>query len=256
VTPILVFGMGLLAQSGPEFEVASVKPNTTNGPSDMRGPRRSGDFVVMHNTQIFSVIYYAYGLKGNYEMVGYPEPPEGWRWVDIDAKASASATDDEIRLMFRALLEDRFQLKAHREERDLERYEVMVAGRNPGLAAAREGLMTVTIEGKTITARPGTCGTSYWQEGSHIICHAVGMNKVVAELSNLLQAPAVDRTGLTGSYDVNVLYLPEGRLLRDDTPPGALLPDALQEQLGLKLVKGSGPVEVLVIDRLEKPTEN
>jgi uncharacterized protein (TIGR03435 family) len=90
VTPILVFGMGLMAQAGPEFEVASVKPNTTNGPSDMKGPRRSGDFVVMHNTQIFSVIYYAYGLKGNYEMVGYPEPPEGWRWVDIDAKASAS----------------------------------------------------------------------------------------------------------------------------------------------------------------------
>lgn len=84
-----------------EFEVASVKRNTANGPSDMRGPRRSGDSVVMHNTQLHSVIFYAYHLNGNYQMASFTPLPDGWNWYDIEARATASATDDQVRLMFR-----------------------------------------------------------------------------------------------------------------------------------------------------------
>jgi uncharacterized protein (TIGR03435 family) len=71
-----------------------------------------------------------------------------------------------------------------------------------------------------------------------------------------LTAPVVDRTGLTGTYDVNVRYIPDSRKLDPDVPPGPTFEQALQEELGLKLEKGKGKVEVLVIDHLEKPSEN
>lgn len=97
--------------------------------------------------------------------------------------------------------------------------------------------MSVTLEGRTLSTREGTCGTSLWKEGNHIVCHAVGMGRIVAEFSNLLQAPLEDRTGLTAPF------VPS-------------LQDAIQEELGLKIEKGKTPVEVLVVELFEKPSEN
>jgi uncharacterized protein (TIGR03435 family) len=239
-----------------EFEVASVKPDTVNGPSDLRGPRRSGDSVVMHNTQLYSMIFYAYGLSGTYEMVGFTPLPDGWNWYDVEARAAASATDDQIRLMFQSLLADRFKLKVHREKRDLPQFELKIANGKPKLKPSTDGPMTLTIEGKPLTARPGTCGTSLWQEGSRTICHAADLATIASQFSRLVGAPVADKTGLTGTYDVNYVFIPDDRLLQADAPPGPSLMEAIQQELGLKLEKGKGTVEVLVIDHLEKPSEN
>lgn len=238
-----------------EFEVASVRPNNVAAQPFFGQPQRSGDFVTLKNVQLYTLVYYAYQLKGNYEMVGFPNLPDSERWFDIEAKAGASATDDQVRLMMQSLLEDRFKLKVHRETRELPAYE-LTAIRGGRLTPARTGDFTVTIEDRTIAARPDTCGTSLWREGNHIVCHAVGMDKIASQLGGLLQAPVLDRTGLTGSYDLNVLYIPKERTLAPDAPPGGILEDAVQDQLGLKLTKGKGPVPVLVIDHIEKPTEN
>src|SRR5262249_14258542 len=97
-----------------EFEVASVKRNPANCPTHV-AQRRSGDVVMMHNTQPYSIIYYAYHLSGSYQVEGYTRLPEGWNWFDIDARARRDATDDEIRLMFQTLLSDRFKLRVHRQ---------------------------------------------------------------------------------------------------------------------------------------------
>lgn len=238
-----------------EFEVASVKRNTADGPSDSRGPRRSGTLVAMHNVQPYSIIFYAYSLRGNYQVAGYTPLPEGWNWFDIDAIVDASATEEQIRLMFQSLLEDRFKLKIHRETREVPGYELSIKNK-PKFTPAREGTMSVTIEGRTLSTREGICGTSLWKEGNHIVCHAVGMGRIVAEFSNLLQAPLEDRTGLTGTYDLNVLYLPDNRKVEPDAPFVPSLQDAIQEELGLKIEKGKTPVEVLVIEHFEKPSEN
>ncbi|HVW08029.1 MAG TPA: M56 family metallopeptidase [Bryobacteraceae bacterium] len=112
----------------PEFEVASVKRNVNNGQMDVT-PRRSGDLIIMHNIQPYSVIYYAYHLQGSYQMVGYQRLPDGWNWYDIDARAGAGATEDQVRLMFQSLLEDRFKLKVRRETRDVPEYELVVKGK-------------------------------------------------------------------------------------------------------------------------------
>jgi uncharacterized protein (TIGR03435 family) len=239
----------------PEFEVASVKPDTIPGPVNFV-PRRSGDRITMHNTQPYMMIFYAYRLTANYQVVGYPDFPEGWRWYDIDARAGHDATDDEVRLMFQSLLADRFQLRLHRETRELPEYELTPGKGQPRMTPSSEAPMTVTIEDRRFTQRPGTCGISLWLEGSHLVCHAAPLEKIVAQVIGQLGAPVVDRTGLTGAYDLNVHFIPDRQKLDADAPPGPSLGDALQEELGLKLVKGKGPVEVLVIDHMEKPSEN
>jgi uncharacterized protein (TIGR03435 family) len=239
-----------------EFEVASVKINKTNGPSDFNGPRRSGDSVIMHNTQIYSVIFYAYHLSGSYRIAGYKDPSEDSRWVDIEARAAATATDDQIRMMFQSLLADRFKLKVHHEIREIPEYELTIAKGKAKLVPAREGDMTLTIEGRTFSVRAGACTTTSWQEGIHITCHAAGMETITSQLSGRLESPVTDHTGLTGKYDLDVIYLPDTWKLEADAPPAPLLADALQESLGLKLEKGKGPVDVLVVDHIEKPSEN
>jgi uncharacterized protein (TIGR03435 family) len=242
--------------SKPTFEVASVKQNTANGPSDLVRPRRSGGLVVMHNTQLYSVIYYAYHLNGKYQMVGFTSLPDGWNWYDIEARTGASATDDQIRLMFQSLLEDRFNLKVHRETRDIPEYKLMIAKGKPKLQSSRDGPMKLIIEGRSFTQRTGTCDTSSWVEGLHTVCHAANMATIAGHFSNLLGAPIADQTGLKGTYDMNFLHIPEDRQLAPDAPPGPSLAAAIQEELGLKLKKTKGPVEVIVIDHLEKPSEN
>jgi uncharacterized protein (TIGR03435 family) len=71
-----------------------------------------------------------------------------------------------------------------------------------------------------------------------------------------MRAPVVDRTGLNGSYDVNVRFIPDNRRLDPDAPFGPTFEQALREELGLRLEKGKGEIQVLVIDHMEKPSEN
>jgi uncharacterized protein (TIGR03435 family) len=103
---------------------------------------------------------------------------------------------------------------------------------------------------------PGTCGISLWHEGARWTCRAVGIDKIVSTVGSELKSPVVDRTGLTGIYDVNVLYIPENRRSDPNAPAGLSFEQALQQELGLRYQKGSGQVEVLVIEHLEKPSEN
>ena len=82
------------------------------------------------------------------------------------------------------------------------------------------------------------------------------MSRITDTVGNALKAPLLDRTGITGSFDLHVRYVPEDRVLEPNMEPGPSLAKALQEELGLTLQKGTGPIEVLVIDHLEKPSEN
>src|SRR6185436_13016637 len=103
----------------PQFEVASVRENTSNATPDLSGPRRSGDLIRMHNTRIFSMVNYAFKIAARYEVEGYDKFPESYKWYDIEAKAPPGATDDEVRLMFQVLLAERFKFKFHKETKEL-----------------------------------------------------------------------------------------------------------------------------------------
>ena len=243
------------AQS-PQFEVASVRVNHSNG--DVSGfPQRSGDRIEMHNTRVYSMIFYAYHLKGAYEIANYDQGPVSMEWYDVDARVPAHATNDQVRLMFQSFLADRFKLKAHRETREIPEYELTPGKGKPKLAeSTSDDPMKVTIEGRTLSAPPNRCMGTLWKEGAHVTCHGATAAQIVAEISGALASPLVDHTGLTGKYDFDLLYLPENRRLDDNAPPTPSLEQAVAEQLGLKLQKTKGPVEVLVIDHFEKPSEN
>ena len=237
-----------------EFEVASVK-TSAGGPFEF-APKRSSDRVSIHMTHLASVITYAYHIPF-YQVIGYDKTPIAYDWYDIDAKAPGDATDDQVRLMFQSLLEDRFKLKVHRETRELPEYELTVAKGNAKLKpASGDEPMKVEIEGRHLTWPKGNCASTAWLEGAHLICHAASIDQIVGVIRGEMGAPVVDRTGLTGLYDLNLLYLSDRQKPRDDGDAVPLLPAALQAELGLKLEKGKGPVEVLVIDHLEKPSGN
>ena len=238
----------------PEFEVASVK-TSAGGPFQF-APQRTGDRVSIHMTHIGSVIPYAYHIPF-YRLVGYEQSRIAYDWYDIDAKAPAGASDEQVRQMFQALLEDRFQLKFHRETREMAQFELTIAKAKAKMTEASDDeVMTVEIEGRKLAAHRGNCIISAWLSGDHLTCHAVTAEKIASTIEGALHGPVADHTGLTGLYDLDLRFVSENQRAREDAEPGPPLAAALQEELGLKLEKGKGPVEVMVIDHLEKPSEN
>jgi uncharacterized protein (TIGR03435 family) len=237
----------------PQFEVVSVKPNTDNGHMDSR-PVRSGDRVLMHNNQVGSMILYAYHVF-NYQVIGETRLPEKWNWYDIDAKVEGSPSDEEIRLMFQSLLEDRFKLKFHHETREMEVYKLVVAKNGSKLNPATKEDYKTTIEGRSITARKGTVGISLWKEGAHLIGNNVTMAQLAYSLIGQLDGPVVDATGIEGTFDFDVLFAPANWPPDSEFNP-PFLPAALKTNLGLSIEKGKAQVDVLVIDHLEKPAPN
>ncbi len=241
-----------------EFEVASVKPNTQNGQID-GVPRRSGTLITMHNTRAFSMVFYAYHLTANWQVVGYDKLADsvGYGWFDLDARTPEGATDDQVRLMMQSLLEDRFKLKAHRETRELPEYELTLGKDRPKLAEADDApTKSFTIEERTLPVNAGRCASTLWLSGTHTTCHAATMATIADQIGGSLQAPIADHTGLSGKYDVHMRFASESQMQRNpdiDAPP---LAEAVDVDLGLKLVKGKGPVEVLVIDHMEMPSGN
>ncbi len=251
-----MFGMAFAQpEARPAFEVASVKRNTSNGRSDFV-PRRSGTLVTMYNTQVGSLIIYAYRLQGSYQLAGIPGWPDEWRWLDVDARTAPDATDDQVRLMFQSLLADRFKLQVHRETREMPEYVLALRkGKLKLTPSTGKNPVKLTIEDRPYSQTPGTCGMSLWREGAHLVCCAATMEKIAAQVGDSLRSPLADHTGLTGTYDLNLLFMPEDRTPDPDQVLAPTLAGALSD-VGLKLEKGKGPVEVLVIDHIERPSDN
>ena len=245
------------------FEVASVKPNKSGETSSFLQPRPGGNFAV-GNMTLRGLIMFAYGIQG-FQLVGAPD------WVaterfDITAKAAADVPPTPIgrtspeALMLRSLLEDRFRLSAHRETRDLPIYALVLAradGRlGPQLrqttsdycarllaAAGKAGDTPIPPGGPVCGMRPG--GT-----GNEITAGAIPMNEFARFLNVNVGRTVVDRTGLTGVWDFDLKWSPPNAPTPDPDRPSIFT--ALQEQLGLRLDATTAPVEVLVIDRLER----
>ncbi len=237
----------------PKFEVASIKPNTTNGHTDIL-PVRSSDLVRMHNNQVGSMILYAYHVA-QYQVIGNSRLPDPWNWYDIEATIEGSPSDDEIRLMFQSLLEDRFNLKVHRETREMEAYKLVVAKNGSKLKPATNEDYKTTIEGKPVQVRKGTSRILSETEGAHLIGNGVTIAQLAASLEGVMGGPVVDGTGLQGTFDYDMLFLPDGQLPATDFSAPTLLA-ALKTELGLTLEKVKAPVEVLVIDHIERPSGN
>jgi uncharacterized protein (TIGR03435 family) len=267
------------AAKRPEFEVASIKPDRDcNRGLSSHSPGRLNEVCGTLRQEI-GVAYGTFdGSRLRWprlEVVGGP------RWLDTDkydilGKAEGAAHYWQMAsLMMQSLLEERCNLKVHTEARETTVYVLTVARSEPRLKRTEEsGCIALDIDNSQDTpipnvrtsAAPGgmPCGSGRVRpDGPNLIADWYGIS--MAEfagygLPGRVGRTVVDRTGLTGLFDIHLEY-------SRDLPPGTPIPDssvapkpdifkALQEQLGLKLTPAKAPVEVVVVDHVDRPTEN
>jgi uncharacterized protein (TIGR03435 family) len=224
------------------FEVASIRPNVSGDIHNMTGGasiQRNNDGVKLEvrNTSLLLCLQRAYDMKA-YQISG-PDWMSSARF-DINARSPAPATTDAVLTMWQALLVDRFKIKLHRETRALPMYALVVAKNGPKM-------QPVDAEGQSGT----------WEGKGRLTAKKESMPKFAEVLSRRMDRPVLDETGLQGAYDFVL------DLIRDDDHSGSginfggTIFTVLPDQLGLKLEAKKAPVEILVIDHVEKlPTEN
>ncbi len=238
----------------PAFEVASIKPSPPNGTIAIR---RSGHRIATTSTSLLFLITWAYDVHSD-RLYGKPN------WLDsvrYDIVANASRDDppaprlpgqpSELQRMMQALLAERFKLAIHRETREVTLYALVVAKGGPKIRP---------------TEAPAVMGQNPFSMSGRgrLIGTQVSAEMLAKALSDQLSRSVQDQTGLKGVFDFKLEWEPDaspggpdGAAAGADLRAGSSLFTAIQEQLGLKLETRKGPVEVLVIDHIERvPTEN
>ena|SRR5215469_5020856 len=261
------------APTTPKFEVASVKSASPDSKFMMLQPTPGGRLNIT-NLTLKNMIGSAWGVQP-FQIFSGPAWIDSVRY-DVSAKAEGAAKMPELMQMLRSLLADRFQLVIHRETKELPIFALVLARKDgklgPQLVESKEGSCTSPDPTKP-PAPPDPA------KGPTLACGqlfvgiqqlrglAISIRRLPPTLSRFLGRNVIDQTGLNGTYDVTLQWTPDDAQLAGYLPPGAPKPPlsdtagpsifaALQEQLGLKLEATKGPVEVLVIDQVERPDEN
>lgn len=252
-TPIAFAQTPVASAASPVFEVATIKPNKTgNGRWKMEF---TPDGLTAMDVSLRYAIKDAYGIYDDRRWSGGPAWLDSDKW-DIEAKFDVSEfkepTLEQRRSMLQALLADRFKLVIHHEIRESPVYALVLAKKGPKFQASKpENIINSEEYGKVchlLRSRPGD-----------MAFQGCSMPELVSILSLYPDVGriVVDQTGLTDRYDFEL------RWRRDITSPSATLDSsepsiftALQEQLGLKLKSTTAPLDTLVIDHVEMPSEN
>jgi uncharacterized protein (TIGR03435 family) len=244
----------MAANANPSFEVATIKPSKpeAQGSSILVG-RGGGNLFTTTNTSLSDLIVFAYGLHAR-QVTGGPSWLESDKY-DVTGKPDQPGVPNvtQLRTMVQKLLVERFQLTFHHDKKELSVYAITVA--NTGSKMAKS---------EATGNLPGFGGRG---RGNVAV-----RNTTMAEFAEFLQSrivdrPVVDQTGLSGRYDFPLKWTPDGlraaAAAEPNASPAPINPDdppdlftAFQQQLGLKLESKKAPVDVLVIDRVEKPSEN
>ena len=263
----------LAAQDRTAFEVTSVRPNISGDRRSSLQFTPAGDFTAV-NQPVRVLINVAYQIP-LFRVEGMPD------WVterfDVRAKAPAGLSMEpsagvRTRLL-RSLLEDRFNLKARFVTKEMPAMLVTLA-REDGHLGPQFRTSNVDCEAAIAAARGRSSGPVTPREpvcalggssASPICGRAVTMAQLTLGLSGVYQRPVVDMTGLTGRFDFDLAFTPDnpggpgvafGAICSGQSGDRPALSTAMQEQLGLRIRSGRAPVEVLVIDSIERPKEN
>ncbi len=238
----------------PAFDVISVKLNNNDAAGGNINRRDDGFHI--ENVNLSILIRFAYGLDFDGQMVNVPEWAREARY-DIDARVAPEDMDKfkhltgaQRSLMLQQILTDRFKISIHHEDQQLPIYN---------LVPAKGGVKTSGVKPVDAT-KPG----QFLSTGDdHISMHNQPITALTAALTRATQRTVIDKTGLTGKYDLELRYTPDNPdpamaiddKSRADTEAPTIF-TAVQEQLGLKLESAKGPVDCIVIDRIEKPAAN
>ena len=268
-----------LAQSAaPAFDVASVKrfqPEPNRRPSDAIRVMPGGRLTAPSAT-VRGLIAAAYAVL-DIQIVDGGRINADDRF-EIDARTRPDVTMEEVRSMLRVLLAERFRLVTHQETRELSVYTMTLAGERPGSQLRPSGPDCAPPKGPAgipapppppasqepapllvLGSTPSRCAMIIFSTtlGSHWSLRDVTMGRLAQQLTADLGRPVLDRTGLNGSFDADLTFTPDNPTVDSANAPNApSLMTAIREQLGLRLESTRAPVDVLVIDRVQPPTEN
>jgi uncharacterized protein (TIGR03435 family) len=264
---MLLIGSVTVSSQIPAFDAASVKRRVEPGGGFVG--RQPGGRITAQGVSLQDLIVFAYGIQP-YQIVGGPRWLDTERW-DVTATGASGGPEDAL-VALQHLLADRFSLVARRDTREMPVYALVRARSDQRLgpqlkqsafdcaAAQVEARRTGVVppDARTICRIQGRVG-SIEMGGSPIA-------DVTPLLSTRLQRTVIDRTGLTGPWDLTLTYTPEPGQIAPGTiapgtqpafdPNGPSIFTAVQEQLGLKLEATRAPIEVLVIERAEFAREN
>jgi len=264
------------AQEGPRaaFDVASIRQKKGASLLVHMQPSPGGRLTV-ENVPLRFLMQQSFDVE-HFQILGGPDWLKTDRY-DIEAKAEGNPTGKQrLGPMLQAVLEDRFKLRFHRETRQLPVYALTAVKSGSKLPASKEGSCTPWSQYSlsTISSRlpapgqkpPTFCGfLGFGVQGldSTLDMAGASMAELTASLSYALPYSVIDKTGLAGTFEVHLKWTPDTRAVFDPiaaAPPAdasrPTLFTALQEQLGLKLESEKGPVEVVVIDHMERPDAN
>lgn len=239
IVSIVVAMMPVSSPASPEqkasFEAVSVKRSMPN--QNGMSIASSGNRFRAINATVKSLILNAFPKTRAFQIIGAPTwiDTEGY---DVDAVSETPLTSDSVQQMLQTLLQDRFKLQWHTDTRQMPLYTLIVGKDGPKLQSAKEG------------ERTRVSGTGR----GRMTFQRIGLSSFADNLSYQVDRIVVDQTGLTGYFTFTLEWTPDSVRDADSTAPS--LVTAIQEQLGLKLESGKGPVEVLVIDSVERPSEN
>jgi uncharacterized protein (TIGR03435 family) len=255
-----------------KFDVASIKP--AKNPEGGWGLNNTSDGIRGLNVPLLYLVKDAYGIYEDNRFVGAPN------WInsdhyDMEAKMESSVAEQFRKLpraqriaaeqhMLQVLLEERFNLKVHPETKEFPVYFLIIAKGGSKLQEPKPNP-------DDPSADMGVWGGGGTREGvTTMTAHIVPIEQLASQLTSIVGRTVQDKTGLTGRYDLTLKYTPEYIALRSSTATasegqpassasdvgGTSIFKALQDQLGLKLESGKGPVEIIVIDHIERASGN
>jgi len=247
--------LGALFAQAPAFEVVSLRLNTS-GDANAGFNIRPGGTLVANNVSVRMLISAAYRLQPS-QLAGGPDWLATDRY-DLVARAPAELTRETAEPLLRALLAERFRLASHRERRSLPVYALVRAradGLGPRLVASSIDCSPAAAaarqkgEGAPVPAGRPTCSVS--NSATSIAGGGMSLTALAEALAPRLGRLVIDRSGLTGLFDFDIAFAGQR-----PGPDDVSLETALQEQLGLRVEPDRAEVEVIVVDTIERPTEN
>jgi uncharacterized protein (TIGR03435 family) len=236
--------LGQSAHPPRKFEVAAIK--TLDPPYHrLFDYSASGTRLTLEGYAPIHLIMEAYNLKAYQVSFGPAASPPDYTYYFIEAKAEGDSvpTRDEFRRMLQTLLAERFSLKVHRDKKDMDVYALVVGRTGPKFKESAPDADPIAYHGvngrnQTVTAARYT------------------MEQLADSVGNVNGRPIVDRTGLTGTYNIKMEATPEFRIDNNPQPEDISIFAAVQDQLGLKLEPQKAPIDILVVDHIEKPSAN
>jgi uncharacterized protein (TIGR03435 family) len=231
-------------QTRPEFEVDSVKPVDLSKLGDaisMNIGTVRREEVTFGNATLNDCIRFAYNMGSDAQIAGPNWIKSKQFLYDVVAKATSGASREQLQAMMQTLLAERFKLVTHRDQKEMSYYALVPAKNGPKIQSVKD-------------VPDGFRGTTFGGRINSIL-QMPGLAYLLSRFET--ERPIIDRTGLSGLYEVKLEWTPARQAQNANTAPGPSLFTAVTEQLGLKLEARKGPVEILIVDRAEKvPTEN